>query len=87
MLETPHFYANLTTSEMVIWKEIHLKILRCLADVWSVVKSVLCNDAPEGYMPEDVEGTIDVSTKDVLSFCWRALKEARYVCVCHLPDS
>ncbi|KAH9827697.1 putative death-receptor fusion protein (DUF2428) [Teratosphaeria destructans] len=47
-----------------------------LQAVWNVVKPILCNDAPEGYLPENFEETIDVSTKDTLSFCWRALKEA-----------
>ncbi|KAF2767248.1 hypothetical protein EJ03DRAFT_376354 [Teratosphaeria nubilosa] len=47
-----------------------------LQAVWNVVKPILCNDAPEGYLPESFEETIDVSTKDTLSFCWRALKEA-----------
>ncbi|KAK5698319.1 hypothetical protein LTR17_023761 [Elasticomyces elasticus] len=41
-----------------------------------VVKPVLCDDAPEGYMAEDAEETDEVSTKDTLSYCWRALRES-----------
>ncbi|KAG8624474.1 hypothetical protein KVT40_007541 [Elsinoe batatas] len=44
---------------------------------WQSVYPVLCNDAPEGYLPAEIEdGDLDVDTKDVLSFAWRALKEA-----------
>ncbi|KAK3638572.1 hypothetical protein LTR22_017756 [Elasticomyces elasticus] len=47
-----------------------------LNEIWIVVKPVLCDDAPEGYMAEDAEETDEVSTKDTLSYCWRALKES-----------
>ncbi|KAK3632475.1 hypothetical protein LTR56_016357 [Elasticomyces elasticus] len=47
-----------------------------LIEIWMVVKPVLCDDAPEGYMAEDAEETDEVSTKDTLSYCWRALKES-----------
>jgi hypothetical protein len=46
-----------------------------MSQVWEVVKPILCNDAPEGYLPEDFEESID-SSKQTLSYCWRALKEA-----------
>jgi len=55
-------------------------VYRLLLDVWEGVKTALCNDAPEGYVPEDVEEVDEVATtKDILSYSWRALKEARYV--------
>lgn len=41
------------------------------------VQNLLCNDAPEGYMPEDMEEAVDVTTKDILSYAWRALKESK----------
>lgn len=40
---------------------------------------VLCNDAPEGYIPDEMDEEISINTKDILSYCWRALKEARCV--------
>lgn len=46
-----------------------------LCQVWDVVKPVLCNDAPEGYTVDQAEEGLD-STKETLSYCWRALKEA-----------
>ena len=52
------------------------RLTSSLQRVWSIAKPILCNDAPEGYLPEDFENEADVSTKDTLSYCWRALKEA-----------
>lgn len=45
-------------------------------DLWECVQGLLCNDAPEGYLPEDMDDDADRNTKDVLSYAWRALKEA-----------
>ncbi|KAK4898386.1 hypothetical protein LTR27_003982 [Elasticomyces elasticus] len=53
-----------------------IQLVGHLNDIWIVVKPVLCDDAPEGYMAEDAEETDEVSTKDTLSYCWRALKES-----------
>ena len=52
------------------------RLAGCLHKVWQTVKPILCNDAPEGYMPDNSEEISDVSTKDTLSYCWRALKES-----------
>ncbi|KAL9097439.1 MAG: hypothetical protein Q9165_000335 [Trypethelium subeluteriae] len=57
-------------------EEIHRRIVASLRAVWKCVRRVLCDDAPEGHIPENFEDT-DLDTKSVLSFCWRALKEAR----------
>ncbi|KAF2164711.1 hypothetical protein M409DRAFT_67812 [Zasmidium cellare ATCC 36951] len=46
-----------------------------LQQIWEVVKPVLCDDAPEGYVPDEVVEGLD-STKETLSYCWRAFKEA-----------
>lgn len=59
------------------WSETCLRILRVAQSVWEAVKGILCADAPEGYEVENQDDEI-VGTKDLLSFCWRALKESRY---------
>ncbi|KXT12951.1 hypothetical protein AC579_4056 [Pseudocercospora musae] len=46
-----------------------------LVRVWELVKPILCDDAPEGYLPEELKETPN-STKETLSYCWRALKES-----------
>jgi len=43
------------------------------------VKSILCNDAPEGLSSDDADDEAELTTKDVLSYSWRALKESRLV--------
>ncbi|KAI5362248.1 hypothetical protein Slin15195_G058990 [Septoria linicola] len=45
-----------------------------LLQIWDLVKPILCDDAPEGYLPEELEESIN-DTKETLSYCWRALKE------------
>ena len=44
---------------------------------WNCMKAVLCDDAPEGFVPEELEDEADLTTKDILSYSWRALKESR----------
>jgi len=54
------------------------RIFQALHKAWDVLRPTLCSDAPEGYMPEDIDETDgDLDTKDVMSYSWRALKEAR----------
>ena len=40
---------------------------------------MLCSDAPEGHVLEELEDELEINTKDILSYSWRALKEARFV--------
>jgi hypothetical protein len=39
---------------------------------------VLCNDSPEGHLPQDLDEIDVVDTKDVLSYSFRAVHESRY---------
>lgn len=43
------------------------------------MKDVLCNDSPEGHLPEDLEDVNSIDTKDVLSYSFRAIHESRSV--------
>lgn len=58
----------------------HLDLVRrtvcCVENIWHIVRPILCNDAPEGYLPDNFEETAELTTKNALSYCWRALKEA-----------
>jgi hypothetical protein len=58
------------------YPDLHQRVSSILQHVWTVVKPTLCDDAPEGHVPEDMDDAPDISTKDILSYCWRALKEA-----------
>lgn len=48
----------------------------CIKNIWHIVRPILCNDAPEGYLPDKFEENTELTTKTTLSYCWRALKEA-----------
>lgn len=64
-------------NELEHWKELHNRILTSLRSIWDCVRNILCVDAPEGHVPEDMEEEPDLTTKDILSYSWRGLKEAR----------
>ncbi|OCL07142.1 hypothetical protein AOQ84DRAFT_389700 [Glonium stellatum] len=79
IIDLPGFYPLLNTfsqEEIQLWRSIHRRIFACLESIWSCVREVLCNDAPEGHVPEDLEVELEINTKDILSYSWRALKEA-----------
>lgn len=44
---------------------------------WNTVQHILCADAPEGLVPEDMDDDTNMDTKEILSYSWRGLKEAR----------
>ncbi|KAK0893887.1 hypothetical protein LTR02_012592 [Friedmanniomyces endolithicus] len=62
------------------------RLVEALNGIWEIVKPILCDDAPEGYAPERADNTEDVSTKDTLSYCWRALKESSMLLSTMLQD-
>jgi hypothetical protein len=69
------------------WRDIHHQFVLALEEIWSCVQDTLCDDAPEGYVPDEMEEDSNVTTKDILSYSWRALKESRLVllsqiCLC-----
>jgi hypothetical protein len=43
------------------------------------VKDILCNDSPEGHLPQDLDEGDVIDTKDLLSYSFRAVHESRYV--------
>lgn len=49
--------------------------------IWTVVKEVLCNDSPEGNLPNGIDEVDTIDTKDVLSYSFRAVHESRCVVV------
>jgi Putative death-receptor fusion protein (DUF2428) len=67
------------TSLHQVWIQLYERIVLALKDVWNCVQQVLCDDAPEGHFPEDLDDNAGLTTKDVLSYSWRALKDARFV--------
>ncbi|KAJ5039014.1 uncharacterized protein L3040_006686 [Drepanopeziza brunnea f. sp. 'multigermtubi'] len=52
------------------------RMVDCCSRIWIAVKGILCNDSPEGHLPQDLEEGNDIDTKDVLSYSFRAVHES-----------
>jgi hypothetical protein len=61
------------------WVEAHNELITSFESLWSIVYNVLCADAPEGNVPDEVDEAANMDTREVLSYSWRGLKEARCV--------
>lgn len=58
-------------------------IVSCCQRTWLCVKDVLCDDSPEGHLPQDLEEMDGLGTKELLSYSFRATHDSR--CAhCHL---
>ncbi|CAL3968679.1 unnamed protein product [Diplocarpon coronariae] len=55
------------------------RMVDCCWKIWGAVKGILCNDSPEGYLPQDLDEVNDLDTKDILSYSFRAVHESRQV--------
>jgi len=65
------------TSHQKQAREVYTRIQSMLLEVWRLVRELLCNDAPEEMVIEDLDDETTITTKDVLSYSWRALRESR----------
>jgi Putative death-receptor fusion protein (DUF2428) len=84
IFDRPEFFTTLSSMGEDVqarWCILEDNIVDILTQIWDTVYDVLCNDAPEGHVPDDMEDAISLDTKDILSYCWRALKEARFVAI------
>jgi len=59
--------------------QVYRRVLSCSKRIWTTVKHVLCDDSPEGHLPEEMEEIEGLDTKDLLSYSFRAVHESRYV--------
>ncbi len=58
---------------------IQARIVQSCQRIWQIVKHVLCDDSPEGHMPEDMEDAVGLDSKDLLSYSFRSVNESRQV--------
>lgn len=72
---------------------IYTRLLACCSQIWDAVRNILCFDALEGREKqdgndddEDDDVAADKGSRDILSFCWRALKESRLVFISAKPQ-
>ncbi|TPX10842.1 uncharacterized protein E0L32_008231 [Thyridium curvatum] len=52
------------------------RIVSSCKRVWDMVRHVLCDDSPEGHLPQDMEDVEGLDTKDLLSYSFRAIHES-----------
>jgi hypothetical protein len=81
VIDQPDFYSfvsSLPPDTFSNWRKVHSDIVTSIESLWSCVYHVLCADAPEGHVPDELEDESSVDTKEILSYSWRGLKEARY---------
>lgn len=64
-------------SELVAVRSLQDRLATCCERAWTAVRAILCDDSPEGHLPQDLEEVDGLDTKDVLSFSFRATHEAR----------
>lgn len=55
-----------------------MEIVGCCRRIWNVVRDVLCDDSPEGHLPEELDEMEGLDTKNLLSYSFRAIDESRY---------
>jgi hypothetical protein len=82
IIDHEQFYSSISqaaVTKLSQWKEAHDEILNCVEDFWACIQHILCADAPEGLVPDDIDEDVSLDTKEILSYSWRGLKEARCV--------
>lgn len=52
------------------------RLVTCCERVWASVQQILCDDSPEGHLPDDLDDVEGLDTKDLLSYCFRAAEES-----------
>ena len=65
-----------STGEEQKFEKMFSRLELTVLHTWRSVRHLLCNDAPEGFMPEEMEDDASLTTRDVLSYAWRGLKES-----------
>ncbi|TLS28946.1 hypothetical protein PpBr36_00562 [Pyricularia pennisetigena] len=55
---------------------IQRRVVECSKEIWDVVKPILCDDSPEGHLPQEMEEAQGLDTKGLLSYSFRAIHES-----------
>lgn len=59
------------------WAALTQRMVNSCVEIWRAVEDVLCNDSPEGHLPQEIDDVDAIDTKDVLSYSFRAVHESR----------
>ncbi|TWU76774.1 hypothetical protein ED733_004991 [Metarhizium rileyi] len=57
-------------------RKLQMDIVSCCERTWEAVRHILCDDSPEGHLPQELEEVDGLDTKDLLSFSFRAVHES-----------
>ncbi|WZH44845.1 putative death-receptor fusion protein-domain-containing protein [Fusarium acuminatum] len=63
-------------SELQAVQTLQDTLVACCERVWAAVRDILCDDSPEGHLPQELEEVDGLDTKDVLSYSFRSVHEA-----------
>ncbi|EKJ75089.1 hypothetical protein NXS19_011936 [Fusarium pseudograminearum] len=63
-------------SELQSVQALQETLVTCCERVWAAVRDILCDDSPEGHLPQELEEVDGIDTKDVLSYSFRSVHEA-----------
>ncbi|EHK24695.1 uncharacterized protein TRIVIDRAFT_61472 [Trichoderma virens Gv29-8] len=66
---------KLSKSEAESASALQDRMIDCCERVWKAVRDVLCDDSPEGHLPEEMEDTEGLDTKGLLSYSFRAIHD------------
>lgn len=64
------------SDELQLLSEPQGRILQLCSRIWDAVSYVLCDDSPEGHLPEELEEIEGLDTKGLLSYSFRAIHES-----------
>ncbi|KAL0767562.1 hypothetical protein CaCOL14_009800 [Colletotrichum acutatum] len=67
---------SFTASEMEAMATLQNRIVKCCQRIWAAVRDILCDDSPEGHLPQELEDLEGLDTKDLLSYSFRAIHES-----------
>ncbi|SPO02760.1 uncharacterized protein DNG_05435 [Cephalotrichum gorgonifer] len=59
--------------------QLYLDIVGYCSRIWDVVRVILCDDSPEGHLPDDLDEMEGLDTKNLLSYSFRAIDESSKV--------
>ncbi|PHH82701.1 hypothetical protein CDD82_5151 [Ophiocordyceps australis] len=68
---------RLGETEVRAMQSLQETLVCCCQRVWQAVRPVLCDDSPEGHLPDELDELEGLDTKDVLSYSFRAVHESR----------
>ncbi|KAJ4170239.1 hypothetical protein NW754_006379 [Fusarium falciforme] len=63
-------------TELQAVRSLQDSLVACCERVWAAVRDILCDDSPEGHLPQELEKVDGLDTKDVLSYSFRSVHES-----------